>query len=147
MGGEISAAVRSLVAQRAARRCEYCLLHEDDSFTPHQIDHIISRKHGGGSSPDNLAFACIRCNAWKGSDIASIASQPDRIASLFNPRRDPWREHFRLERGEIVPLTDAGAATVRLLRLNLLGRVTERRALTGCGRYPRDEPDQPKATR
>ena len=66
MRGEISAAVRLLVATRAARRCEYCLLHEDDSFTPHQIDHIISQKHAGDSSPENLAFACIRCNAWKG---------------------------------------------------------------------------------
>ena len=140
MAGEISPAVRWFVAERAARRCEYCLLHEDDSFTPHQIDHTISRKHGGESSPDNLAFACVRCNAWKGSDIASIASESGRITSLFNPRRDRWRDHFQLEGGEIVALTGRGVATVRLLRLNLLGRITERRVLAACGRYPRDEP-------
>lgn len=140
MRDEISAAVRSLVVNRAARRCEYCLLHEDDSFTPHQIDHIISRKHGGSSSPDNLALACIRCNAWKGSDIASWGFEPGRISPLFHPRRDLWQDHFRLEAGEIVALTSVGAATVRLLRLNLLGRVTERRVLIECRRYPRDEP-------
>ena len=103
MGSEISVALRLLVAERAARRCEYCLLHEDDSFTPHQIDHIISRKHGGESSPDDLAFACVRCNAWKGSDIASIASESGRITSLFNPRRERWRDHFRLEGAPTTP--------------------------------------------
>ena len=139
MGGEISAAMRLLVSRRAAGRCEYCLLHDDDSFTPHQIDHIISRKHGGDSSADNLAFACVRCNAWKGSDIASIGSEAGRIAPLFNPRQDRWRDHFHLEAGEIVPLTDKGAATVRLLRLNFLGRVRERRLLASSGRYPRGE--------
>jgi hypothetical protein len=139
MADEISAAARLLVADRAARRCEYCLLHESDSFTPHQIDHIISRKHGGDSSPDNLAFACIRCNAWKGSDIASLGFEPGRIASLFHPRQDRWSEHFRIEAGEIIPLTDKGAATVRLLKLNLLGRVSERRILIQCGRYPQSD--------
>jgi hypothetical protein len=76
MGGEISGAMRLLVAERAAHRCEYCLLHQDDSFTPHQIDHIVSRKHGGDSSRGNLALACIRCNAWNGSDIASFGREP-----------------------------------------------------------------------
>ncbi len=140
MRAEIPADVRLLVASRAARRCEYCLIHEEDSFTPHQVDHIISRKHGGSSSPDNLAFACIRCNAWKGSDIASLGFEEDRISPLFTPRKDRWLVHFRLEAGEIIPLTSVGAATVRLLRLNLLGRVTERRILIQCRRYPRDEP-------
>jgi len=137
MAGEISAAVRSEVAARAGRRCEYCLIHEDDSFTPHQVDHIISRKHGGDSSLENLAFACIRCNAWKGSDIASMDSTKGKITPLFHPRKDRWRDHFRLAAGQIVPLTDSGVVTERLLRLNLLGRITERRVLIECGRYPR----------
>ncbi|MCZ2154332.1 MAG: HNH endonuclease [Bryobacterales bacterium] len=47
-------------------------MHEDDSYSPHQVDHIISRKHGGASVPGNLAYACLRCNVWKGSDIGSL---------------------------------------------------------------------------
>jgi hypothetical protein len=64
--------LRGFVAKRAAYRCEYCLIHEDDSFSKHQIDHIVSRKHGGSSDEANLAFACVRCNAWKGTDIAAV---------------------------------------------------------------------------
>lgn len=52
---DISKPLRRFVAERAAYRCEYCLLHEDDSYSPHQVDHIISRKHGGQSGSDNLA--------------------------------------------------------------------------------------------
>jgi hypothetical protein len=48
---------------------------------------------------------------------------------LFNPRLDRWSDHFRLEGAVIEPLTDEGAATSRLLRLNTVERVAERRAL------------------
>jgi HNH endonuclease len=130
MSDDASVAVRRLVSERAADRCEYCLLHSDDSFTPQQIDHIISRKHGGDSSPENLALACVRCNAWKGSDIAGYGSDPGKIVALFHPRRDRWRDHFRLEEGVIVPLTGVGTATIRLL--------TERQILIRSGRYPRE---------
>jgi hypothetical protein len=138
MSDDVAVAVRRLVSERAAGRCEYCLLHNDDSFTPHQIDHITSRKHGGDSSPENLALACVRCNVWKGSDIAGYGSDAGKIVALFHPRLDRWRDHFRLEEGVIVPLTEVGTVTIRLLRLNLHGRVTERQVLIRSGRYPRE---------
>jgi hypothetical protein len=75
--------VRRFVAERAGRRCEYCLLHERDSYTPHQVDHILSQKHAGSSDPENLAWACIRCNAWKGSDISSIDPETGQLVALF----------------------------------------------------------------
>jgi hypothetical protein len=136
MGDEVSGVIRLSVAERAGHRCENCLVHQDDSFTPHQIDHIVSRKDGGDSS-GNLALACIRRNSWKGSDIASFGREPGRLVPLFHPRRDLWSDRFRLEDGEIVPLTETAAATVCLLRLNLHGRMTERLALSQSGRYPR----------
>ena len=40
---------RRFVAQRANHRCEYCHVHQDDSFLGFEIDHIISLKHGGGN--------------------------------------------------------------------------------------------------
>jgi hypothetical protein len=48
---------------------------------------IISRKHGGQSDSDNLAYACLRSNAWKGSNVGSVGPETGAFASLFNPRR------------------------------------------------------------
>ncbi len=66
-----SARVRQQVRRRAGGRCEYCLIHEDDSYVGHQVDHILARKHGGTTSLSNLAFACVLCNRYKGSDVAA----------------------------------------------------------------------------
>ena len=129
--------MRRFVAERAGHRCEYCLLRDDDSYLPHQIDHIISRKHGGESDSDNLAYACLRCNAWKGSDVGSLDTQSGAFVSLFHPRRQRWDDHFVLRGALIEPLTAEGKATARLLKLNLDKRVVERRMLAAAGRYPR----------
>jgi hypothetical protein len=137
LGNDISDALRRFVAERAAYRCEYCLLHEDDSYSPHQIDHIISRKHGGRSQPDNLAYACLRCNAWKGTDIGSLDAEGGRFVNLFHPRQQRWEHHFFLRGAIIEPLTAEGRATARLLKLNLDKRIVERRLLAAAGRYPR----------
>jgi len=126
--------LRRLVADRAPHRCEYCCLHEDDAYFPHQVDHIISRKHGGLSDESNWAYACLRCNTWKGSDIASLDPTTGRLVSLFHPRRDVWSDHFELRGFVIEPLTPIGKVTARLLKLNLDGRVAERRLLIGIGR-------------
>ncbi len=66
MGSEVGPALRSEVIQRAKHRCEYCLLHEADAGFSHQVDHVVSRKHGGDSTMDNLAYACVLCNRYKG---------------------------------------------------------------------------------
>ncbi len=68
----ISEELRRLVAERADYICEYCLIAEADRSSSCQVDHIISVKHGGSTTPDNLAYACIYCNLQKGSDLGSI---------------------------------------------------------------------------
>ena len=129
MASDISEQVRARVARRAGHRCEYCLIHENDAGFPHQVDHVVSRKHGGTSAFDNLAYACILCNRYKGSDVASINPKTGEAVRLFHPRHNRWEDHFRLDPDFIEPLTDAGRATVRLLRLNAAERVAERRLL------------------
>ena len=129
--------VRKLVEARALRRCEYCLLQTEDAGFPHQIDHVISRKHGGTSHPDNLALACYLCNRFKGSDIASIDPSTNELVRLFHPRQDRWEEHFRVTGPVIEPLTIIGIATCPLLRINTPARVVEREALQALERYPR----------
>jgi hypothetical protein len=134
VASDISDQVRAAVARRAGHRCEYCLIHENDGGFPHQVDHVVSRKHGGTSTIDNLAYACILCNRYKGSDVASINPKTGEAVRLFHPRHDRWADHFRLDADFIEPLTDTGSATVRLLRLNVAERLAERRLLA----WPRD---------
>jgi hypothetical protein len=64
--------VRRQVAERAGECCEYCLYPQELAATAHQIDHVIAEKHGGETTPENLALSCTLCNRRKGSDIASI---------------------------------------------------------------------------
>ena len=124
----VPAATRSAVIERAQGRCEYCYKPQI-SFYPHEVDHVVALKHGGETSPDNLAFACFQCNRHKGSDIASIDPQIGTITPLFNPRIQEWADHFRFEGATVVPLTPEGRATVYLLQLNDPERVQERAAL------------------
>lgn len=136
MATDISQSLRSEVAQRAERRCEYCLIHEEDVGFPHQVDHIISRKHGGLSSAENLALASVICNRYKGTDVASINTGTGQVIRLFHPRRDRWADHFRIDQERIEPLTEVGRVTVNLLRLNAAERISERHLLQALGVYP-----------
>lgn len=129
--------MRRQVQERAAGRCEYCLLSEEDAFFSHEPDHIIAEKHGGETSLTNLAWSCFDCNRFKGSDIASRDPTNQQLVPLFNPRSDPWDRHFELRGAKIFALTGEGRATERLLRLNLPERVEIRKALAKLGRYSR----------
>jgi hypothetical protein len=73
----------------------------------------------------------------EGSDIGSLDVQSGKFVSLFHPRRRRWNDHFVLRGIVIEPLTPEGAATARLLKLNLDKRIVERRLLAAAGRYPR----------
>jgi hypothetical protein len=136
MTSYISADLRQLVASRAAHRCEYCLIDEDDTYIGCQVDHIISEKHGGPTLADNLAYACAFCNRAKGSDIGSFAAS-GQLVRFFNPRIDVGSDHFSLTDSRIEAKTAIGEATVRILDFNAIERVLERMALTHIGRYPR----------
>ena len=91
----VSTALRQLVKARAKSVCEYCLIHEEDTYFGNQVDHIISEKHGGTTEEHNLAYACSYCNRNKGSDIGSIVRQTAQLNRFFNLRIDLWTDHFR----------------------------------------------------
>lgn len=127
--------LRARVIARARRFCEYCLIHEDDTNFGCEVDHVVSLKHGGDTAAGNLALACFPCNRSKGSDIGSLVH--DRFTRFYNPRTDRWFDHFELaDDSRIVPLTDHGSATARILGFNLPERIEERVALRAIGRYP-----------
>lgn len=136
MSEYINSELRQLVAIRANFVCEYCLLAETDAYFNFQIEHIISRKHGGSSELENLALACVFCNRYKGSDIATLSLETSELVRFYNPRIDRWQEHFRLNEAVIESLTEIGEATIRILQMNHNDQVLERRILIRLGRYP-----------
>ena len=107
-----------------------------DTFWGCQVDHITSRKHGGPSDADNLAWACAVCNNNKGTDLGRLAGKPPRLVRFFHPRTDRWADCFQLVGVRIEELDDIGAATEKLLQLNHESRLRERATLALIGRYP-----------
>ncbi|MBP1465145.1 HNH endonuclease [Candidatus Chloroploca sp. M-50] len=136
----IPEALRRLVAERAGDRCEYCQMHEDDTFFTHEVDHIYAEKHDGPTVEWNLCLACAECNRNKGSDICSLDPETGNVVALFHPRRDRWADHFlRVDTGVIEPLTAHGRVTARLLRMNRLDLVADRARLIALRPYPGEE--------
>ena len=118
MSRRVPASLRRELQKRARHRCEYCLVHERDAIFGHEPDHVLSKRHGGETTLLNLAWACFDCNRLKSCDLSSIDLETGRVVRLFNPRRDHWRKHFRLQLGRIIPLTAIGRATEYFLQLN-----------------------------
>lgn len=129
MSRHVPEKLRSLVVERAQHRCEYCGIHEDESFFSFQIDHIISIKHGGATVLENLAWSCYTCNNAKGSDVGTVLLPDKTFVRLFNPREDIWPEHFEIEFGAIYAKTKIGEATIKVLNLNEVERIIERNDL------------------
>ena len=136
MTSYVSADLRRLVRSRASHLCEYCLIHEDDTYLGCQVDHIIAEKHSGQTHNQNLAYACTFCNRAKGSNIGSVAPSTGEFVRLFNPRTDQWGDHFRLNDFVIEPRTPIGETTACVLDMNGPERLLERRVLHDIGRYP-----------
>lgn len=131
----ITAALRREVVGRADSRCEYCGVPEDTRIARHEPDHIIGEQHGGVTSLDNLAFACFRCNRFKGPNIATRDPQDRVLVPLYHPRHDHWADHFHLDGALILPRTPIGRGTAALLRLNDEQRVLFRSVLIEQERY------------
>ena len=126
----MDAAVRDLVRRRAGDRCEYCRLQQTQlPFSTFHIEHIIPRKHGGSDDPSNLALACDRCNAYKGSNLTGIDPDTGALIPLFNPRVHAWDDHFVLSDVTVGGLTVMGRATVRVLNMNDARRIRLRAML------------------
>ena len=132
MDAQLQAAVR----RRAQGRCEYCLFPEALARLPFQIDHIIARKHGGVASPDNLAWSCLYCNSYKGSNLSGIDPDTGALVRLFHPRKDAWTEHFRWEVALLVGRTPIGRATIEVLRINDPDAIAVRASLIQEGVFP-----------
>ncbi len=102
------------------------------------IDHIIPQSLGGTDLLTNVCAACYRCNEFKGAKTIGRDPLSGEMVSIFNPRSDPWHEHFRWENGgtHIIGKTAIGRATVIELRLNNDFVVESRHLWITYGEHP-----------
>lgn len=116
----VSDALRRLVRERAASRCEYCHADEHWQFIRFTIDHVVPRSLAGADEPENLALACRNCNERRQNRTHGTDPQTQSAVPLFNPRQDVWSEHFawHADSLHLVGLTLSGRATVALLDMN-----------------------------
>ncbi len=128
--------LRTAVIQRAWNCCEYCLLHQNYAGFAHEVDHIIAEKHGGATKLANLAYACKPCNRFKRSDIASIDFETGELTRFYHPRQQQWEDHFELDGPTIVPVSQIGHVTERLLKFKQAERLILRKQLVSVHRYP-----------
>ena len=136
MTSYVASELRRLVASRAGFLCEYCLVHEDDTYLGCQVDHIIAEKHGGATDAGNLSYACTFCNRAKGTDIGSISLSTGQYTRFYDPRNDHWADHFELIGVAIIPLSPIGETTAKILGFNEVKRISERELIRSIGRYP-----------
>lgn len=126
--------LRRQITEAADNCCEYCCVPRAVAFASYHIDHIISEKQGGETIFSNLALACRLCNLSKGSSIAAWHEYQEILIRLFNPRRDSWHNHFQFRpSGLIVPRTEIGQGTIKVLNLNDVNRVQARGVFIDTG--------------
>lgn len=123
------------VRRRAGGRCEYCRLPQAAASIPFEIDHIISRKHGGRTAASNLALACFYCNSFKGSDIAGLDPKSNKLTRLYHPRLHHWAWHFMWTGPILKGRTAIGRTTIRVLQINCEEALALRESLFAEGLF------------
>jgi hypothetical protein len=133
----VTNAQRQLIREWAGHCCEYCRTAEDDRLSKFQIDHIIPVKHGGHDDTENLCLACLKCNGFKGPNVAALDPTTGEATRLYDPRRQTWADHFQINPdATLTGLSPEGRATIIVLRLNDESRVIPRRMALRLGEYP-----------
>ncbi|MGA8351140.1 MAG: HNH endonuclease [Isosphaeraceae bacterium] len=132
----MDATIKRSVRDRARHRCEYCRLPQAaQPYVTFHIEHVLPRKHGGSDDPSNLALACERCNAFKGTDLSGIDPDTGQVERLFDLRTQVWADHFELRGALILGRTSTGRATVAVLGMNEDRRVLLRAEILTLGEF------------
>ena len=132
----ISAELRRHVEARAQGRCEYCGLAQEGQEAHFHIDHVVPVVVGGPTTLENLAVACVSCSLRKSARQTAMDPTTGEMTSIYNPRQDRWKVHFRWDGVKVVGLTQTGRATIDALSLNRLSILRIRREESERGRHP-----------
>jgi 5-methylcytosine-specific restriction endonuclease McrA len=90
----VPAELRRQVIDRAAGRCEYCRLSQENQEATFHVDHVVPASAHGPTDMGNLALACVSCSLRKGARQHVIDPESGEEVRLFNPRVDRWSDHF-----------------------------------------------------
>lgn len=95
-----------------------CLLSQAGQEATFHVDHVVPVKVGGVTEAENLALACVSCSLRKAARQQVVDPQTGQEVVLFNPRKNEWHWHFRLEGVHLLGITQCGRATVAALAMN-----------------------------
>jgi hypothetical protein len=132
----VPTALRRLVIQQAADRCEYCALSQAGQEATLHLDHIIPQAAGGETVSDNMALAYVSCSLRKAARQMAIDPQSSQEVPLYHPRRDAWSEHFQWDGVFVRGVTPTGRATVAALHMNRALIIAIRHEEAARGRHP-----------
>jgi len=111
------------VRRRARFACEYCGVTEQNAGGELTVDHFRPQSKAGSDELDNLIYACVRCNLYKGDFWVESSD----ALQLWNPRLEPFETHFwQTEDGLLFALTETGELNLKTLKLNRLQLVAYR---------------------
>lgn len=115
------------VRERYGLCCGYCGISETDVGGELTVDHFRPLSASGDHSDENLVYACVRCNQYKG---ALLPEAMDRAQErrLLHPFRDDLAAHIREDEntGRLEGLTATGRFHIRALRLNRSALIVHR---------------------
>lgn len=99
--------------------CGYCQVTEVSVGGELTVDHFQPRAAGGSDDPNNLVYACQRCNSYK----HRFWPTDDEIRQgnrLLHPLRDNLSQHIQPNHmtGKLEAITPSGHFHITLLQLN-----------------------------
>ena len=117
------------VRERFQRACGYCGVTEITVGGELTLDHYRPRAAGGSDDWDNLVYACVRCNQYKGDFWPDSTDLAD-ARRILHPGVDDIAGHVVTDEntGYLHGLTPTGVFHIALLRLNRSQLVTHRLA-------------------
>ena len=106
------------VRERYAFCCGYCWISETDVGGELTVDHFHPVSGGGDDSDENLVYACVRCNQYKGALLPEVTDRA-QAQRLLHPLRDDLPAHIREDEntGLLQGLTATGRFHIVALRL------------------------------
>jgi hypothetical protein len=122
---------REEIREDCLNRCVYCDIHESENGGDENmnLDHFRPKKYEEfrklENDPNNLVWACHRCNNLKADHWPAIGTPYTYTSKegFIDPFVENYHEYFAIESdGTIKPLKDPANYMISLLHLNRLSR-------------------------